>query len=442
MKGIREGMANILNWLNEESKRQSEPILLPLYIEKLIELRHQNELLRREISSRQKILTELQTDAQKIAAANPDSITSRQILDDCSDAQEKFAALLSISKAYADNIEELFAALSDFNNIQSSISEKLLCLDEKLSTTSLTNLTAMDEISDELKQLMEDDWKQMENKCKWILAVPNVSHTRSAIKKFISRVENLTSYGRNIEELCKTYNELQSKLAINLTDLETKAQTLEKHSLNPIDLAKQRSFCQQLQAEYQNCRSDFEKLNDTVSKLVEAKTIARMKMKGSVEQSEQVQAVMHEVSCMQQRCISLVSFLRSKEERISTDSEKLSEWDLQRDGLHRWISNENKRLTTDCPVTLVNEIIQTNIAKVERLEEILIKEKQLEMEEIRSKARLLMSDPSVPGTSDIACSQKALEIDWEKLNQAISTLKKWNECAKQLLEGRNFSHKI
>lgn len=51
---------------------------------------------------------------------------------------------------------------------------------------------------------------------------------------------------------------------------------LEKCSLNPVDLAKQRSTCQQLQTEYQNCRSEFETLTDAVSKLVEIETIARL----------------------------------------------------------------------------------------------------------------------------------------------------------------------
>lgn len=46
--------------------------------------------------------------------------------------------------------------------------------------------------------------------------------------------------------------------------------------MNPVDLAKQRSICQQLQIEYQNCRSEFETLSDTVSKLVEIETIARL----------------------------------------------------------------------------------------------------------------------------------------------------------------------
>ncbi|EJW84971.1 hypothetical protein WUBG_04118 [Wuchereria bancrofti] len=108
------------------------------------------------------------------------------------------------------------------------------------------------------------------------------------------------------------------------------------------------------------------------------------------------------------------------------DSEKLSDWDLQRDSLARWINNESKRLNTDYPITFVNDVVRTNISKAKRLEEIL-KEKQLEMEEIRSKARLLISEPSVPGTADIVNSQKALESDWEKLDQAVSALKEWNE---------------
>lgn len=65
-----------------------------------------------------------------------------------------------------------------------------------------------------------------------------------------------------------------------------------------------------------------------------------------------------------------------------------------------------------------------------------MKEKQLEMDEIQSKARLLTSESSIPGISYIVKSQKALETDWEKLNQAVLTLKEWNECAELLLEGK------
>uniref|UniRef100_A0A0R3RSE7 GAR domain-containing protein n=1 Tax=Elaeophora elaphi TaxID=1147741 RepID=A0A0R3RSE7_9BILA len=444
-KGIREGMINIMSWLDEENKRYSELISLPLNVGRLIEMRHQNELQQREISSRQKVLTELQTDAQKIAAANPDSVASRQMLRDCNDSQEKFVTLLAISKANGNNIVELSTALTDFDNMETSIREKLLLLNEKLSNTSLTDLNALNEIFNDLKQLGQSEWKEMERKCRWIFAVPNivgdnsleksVSHTDNAIKKFTSRIEELISHGCDINKLCKICNELKGKLTSNLENLETKAQVLEKCSLNPVDLARQRSTCQQLQTEYQNCRSDFETLSDTVSKLVEIETIASMKMKGSVGQSEEIQGTLREMPTMQQRYTSLGAFLRSKDEKISTDSEKLSDWDLQRDGLARWINNENKRLKTDCPISFVKEVIRTNIAKLKRLEEVLIKEKQLEMEEIRSKARLLMSELSIPGTSDIVNSQKALETDWENLNQAISTLKEWNECAELLLEG-------
>lgn len=71
-----------------------------------------------------------------------------------------------------------------------------------------------------------------------------------------------------------------------------------------------------------------------------------MKLKGSVGQSEQAQTALCEISSLQQRYTSLGSFLRLKDEKISIDSEKLSDWDLQRDSLARWIKNENKRLVS------------------------------------------------------------------------------------------------
>ncbi|KAK6106184.1 Spectrin repeat family protein [Brugia pahangi] len=444
MEGIREGVMNIIIWLDEENKRYSEPISLPLYVDKLTELRHQNELRQREISSRRKVLTDLAADAQKIAAANPDSVASRQMLSDCNDAQRKFATLFAISKAWADNITELTTALTDFNDMETSINEKLLLLNEKLSNVSLTDISSLNEISNELKHLAQGEWKEMESKCRWIFAVPNivgdncleknVTHTDNAIKKCVSRVEEFIGHGCEIKKLCKTSNELKSKLTANLEDIEAKAQVLEKCSLNPIDLAKQRSTCQQLQMEYQNCRSEFETLSETISKLVEAESITSMKIKGTVEQSEQVQGILREMSSLQQKYTALGSFLRLKDEKISMDSAKLSDWDLQRDSLARWINNESKRLNTDCPIIFVNDVVRTNISKAKRLKEIL-KEKQLEMEEIRSKARLLISEPSVLGTADIVNSQKALESDWEKLDQAVSALKEWNEYAELLFEG-------
>lgn len=93
---------------------------------------------------------------------------------------------------------------------------------------------------------------------------------------------------------------------------------------------------------------------------------------------------------------------------------------------------------TECPVTFNNEAVRANIAKVKRLDEILLKEKQSEFEEIRNKARFLINEPSITGTSDIIDSQKKLEIDWEKLNQTVSVLKEWNGNAQLLLEGKSF----
>ncbi|MCP9258009.1 hypothetical protein DINM_001173 [Dirofilaria immitis] len=285
----------------------------------------------------------------------------------------------------------------------------------------------------------------MEDKCRWIFAVPGivednylekkVSYTDNAIKKFISRLEEFINYGRDIEKLCKTSNELKCKLTANLKDLETKAQTLEVCSLNPVDLANQRSMCQQLQTEYQNCRSEFETLNDVVSKLVEVETITRMKMKGSAGQSEQAQVLQREISSMQQRYTSLGSFYDQRAKKSVQIAKGYQ------NGIYNeivllvgFVMKPSDWLKTDYPITLVNEVIQTNIVKAKRLEEILAKEKQLEMEEIRSKARLLMCEPAIPGTSDIVNSQRELEIDWKKLNQEASTLKEWHENAEMLLE--------
>lgn len=93
---------------------------------------------------------------------------------------------------------------------------------------------------------------------------------------------------------------------------------------------------------------------------------------------------------------------------------------------------------TDYPVSLERDAIQSNIAKAERLEQTLVKEKQLEIEQIRNKALPLMSEPSIVGTSDIVISQKTLETNWEELKSAALAVKKRNESARQLLEGKGF----
>lgn len=64
--------------------------------------------------------------------------------------------------------------MTDFNDMEASINEKLLLMNEKLSNASLTDISVLNEISNELKQLAQGEWKEMESKCRWILAVPNV----------------------------------------------------------------------------------------------------------------------------------------------------------------------------------------------------------------------------------------------------------------------------
>lgn len=56
---------------------------------------------------------ELQTDAQKIAAANPDSVASQQMLRDCNDAQEKFTVLFAISKVSKFKCRNIVRSTSD-----------------------------------------------------------------------------------------------------------------------------------------------------------------------------------------------------------------------------------------------------------------------------------------------------------------------------------------
>ncbi|VDK27651.1 unnamed protein product, partial [Gongylonema pulchrum] len=468
-EGIREGVANIRDWLNEEKRRQAEPIPLPLHVNKLVDLKQQNELKLRDLSSRQKVLAELQTEAKKIAAANPDSVASRQVLDDCDDAQKTFTTLLATSKAYGENITELTAALSNFYDSEKSVNEKLTSLDEKLSHTSLGDVTVLNESLQELTQMKNDDLVKLHQKCNWILAVPDVqvgangliclkanftntqdeetdiidsldtkfstiAKSGSAIEKLKTTVGELITHGREIEEQQKAYDELKNKLVASLEDTETKAQVLEKCTLNPVELAKQRSTCQQLQSVHQNCAARLEKLNEISSKLVELEAVARLKMKGSgAGQLEQTQATaVRDISSLQQRHDALGSLLRSRGEKISADSESLSDWDLKRDGLARWINSEIKRLAKECPTTLDSQVIEANIAKAIRLEEILAREKQPEIEEIRLKARPLMSDPTIPGTSEIVTGQKALENSWDELSKAAAALKKQNEFAKQL----------
>ncbi|VDN02146.1 unnamed protein product [Thelazia callipaeda] len=450
-EGIRSGMANIMNWLDEENKRQSIPCALPLHVEKLIEMKHQSELRQREILSHQKVLNELHVEAQKMVAANPDSVAGRQILNDCKNAEEKFTTLLAVTKACGDNIIELITAVTDFDTLEKSVNEKLSSLNEKLSSISLSDVDALKDVYNEVTKLMKNDCVKLECKCNWILSVPDVvggdlckesvSESQSTLRKLISRVEDLISCGQNVEELQSTYNELSSKLSTILEEIEADAKILEKNSLNPVDLSNQRVACQRLQVKHQDCRVQLETLNDVVSKLVESETLGRAKMTGSVQQSEQANEVLRGITCVQQKYASLGSFLRSKEEKINLDSEKLSEWDLQRDSLARWIKNETKRLATDRRIALDDKVIEANITKVKDLEKLLTQKKQVEMEEIRNKAHLLMAEPSILGVSEIVSSQNMLEMDWERLVQICSKINEESGCAKQLLEGTTMMDK-
>lgn len=89
---------------------------------------------------------------------------------------------------------------------------------------------------------------------------------------------------------------------------------------------------------------------------------------------------------------------------------------------------------TDCPVVLDNDVIQSNILKVESIGKE-CKEKELEMEDLRNKLRSLLSERAVFGSTEIENAQNELEKTWTSLNENICLVKEKNLAARELTEG-------
>lgn len=158
------------------------------------------------------------------------------------------------------------AALSSFNDDEKAINEKLVSVDEKLLHASLADVAVLDDIFSELKEVEASHWSTLQQKCSWIITVPDVEgghflksivsfctdcsvhlcdvlfscgvvtspevcalwlqviKTGYEIEKLKTKVEELVAHGRDVHEQQKAYDELRSELASHLEDIETKVQ--------------------------------------------------------------------------------------------------------------------------------------------------------------------------------------------------------------------------
>uniref|UniRef100_A0A914S5X8 Uncharacterized protein n=1 Tax=Parascaris equorum TaxID=6256 RepID=A0A914S5X8_PAREQ len=89
----------------------------------------------------------------------------------------------------------------------------------------------------------------------------------------------------------------------------------------------------------------------------------------------------------------------------------------------------------ECPVALTHDDIQSNLSKVDRVEKVCQKEKQPLMEEVRAKARYLLTDMSLPGVNEIQSAQVALENDWHTLAETLESVKEKTQSSKRLIQG-------
>lgn len=83
--------------------------------------------------------------------------------------------------------------MGSFNDDERSTNEKLTALDEKLSYASPSDTKLLDEASEQLKEIIEDDFDRLYRKYKWILSVPDVDDGEGLNKnvndKYISMEE-------------------------------------------------------------------------------------------------------------------------------------------------------------------------------------------------------------------------------------------------------------
>lgn len=57
------------------------------------------------------------------------------------------------------------------------------------------------------------------------------------------------------------------------------------------------------------------------------------------------------------------------------------------------------------------------------------------MEEVRAKARHLLTDTSLPGVNEIQTAQAALEKDWHTLAETLDSVKEKTQSSKRLIQG-------
>uniref|UniRef100_A0A0N5AJF6 GAR domain-containing protein n=1 Tax=Syphacia muris TaxID=451379 RepID=A0A0N5AJF6_9BILA len=442
-EGLREGVKDLLEWLSREQERLKSAPQLPLILSQLTEIKNEGEFAHKEIISRQKVLNSFEKEIFRNGDVKSAEVKNPELVAQYRKAESMFQPLISVSKAYCENVAELCTLLSSLNDGRKLLNDKIDIVEKKIGGISPLNQSDMESISSTLNELIAEDLQKLKDLENRIIEMPNtveiddvvtpMLNIEERINNLCKKLSSLKDRSENLLELKATYEEKKKNLDNKLCSLKAKLDDLDKIPLQEQQIVAQRMICEEVQNDYRSLQCDLDSFCKIGSDLIQLETITRAYGAGATDYEDQGYRL-REVSSVAQRYDALAGQLKHKTEQIGLINEKLCDLYTTKNKLMQWTVQQCCMLEAECPAALTESDIAKNLSKVAKIEKTMEKDMLPSLQELRTKVKSLLNDASTTGGTDVLEAEKEVEKAWEKLQQTIGLIKHHSDVSRRLLE--------
>uniref|UniRef100_A0AC35EZZ2 Uncharacterized protein n=1 Tax=Panagrolaimus sp. PS1159 TaxID=55785 RepID=A0AC35EZZ2_9BILA len=435
--GVNQGIENILDWISEAEKDVKNSQNLPLVVEKLSNLKYEDQLKRSEMHSQEKILADIGKAIENL----PNSEATKDLENKYANAEQRFKRVKSIRKGLSDNLHDVIDALNDLNTKNNGINKKLLQIQDDLDRIDATDEAGIQKLEKDLEQIVNNDWNELSGLAEKILSVPNVSEsdglhemmngTSKGITRAQKRLADKVNAGTRLATDKNAFSLKAAEIEAELSEIEENIQyQIRDVSIDDEVIRQKLESCKKIEQKLSKTQNDLEELERIEMDLIHASGANKrrsMILDGSSFGSagESINQAKQQLSSLQKRQDEAEKDLHKLKSDLNETLEKRTKWNAKCDDLQRWAQNENSQLQNRANLSLDNLSLQTTLKEIKAADKRL-REKQPELSELRQLSIHLIKKLPSEGHEDeiipIQKSQKLFEDNFESLENENSSL--------------------
>ena len=434
--GVLQGLENFRRWLDEAETDSNTAKGLPLILDKLKELKYTDQLKDSEINSQEKVLNDLGKQLEKMKTINPNIVAENSLEEKFNDTNTRFTKLRRNRRGFSENLHDVIGLLEGLQGNAENLNKKLTKFNDDIDKTEATDGNGMKALEDELNDILDQDWNNLNQLAKKILGVPGVEEEQhvhdimTGLEKAIKRTQNRLADKLNVGNRLTTDKALFNQKLQEATGLldeiedELRQQILDI-SIDDNALQEQRNICNDIGDKLKTSKANVDELEKLGTNLIQASGVIQKRKSMDLEANDGIGKVARQVYDVRSRQDDAERALHNLEVRINDNDEKRQGFEEKQRAFIQWLENENNLLQQRQRMEL-DEAALKNTSKDIKAADKRCRDKQPELGELRALANQLCNLAAYDSRHDeiefIQNNQKKLDSDFNNLDKENSEL--------------------